>query len=127
MRNILLILLAFTLFACKDDEKTGNSIIGEWQAVKVVRGGIDTPIDNCSGQIRLVITDKRFTYYDHWKDGDNCKSQIDDYNYVTHVGERDKIKKEGDTSHYYTCILENDGARLRVVISENWYTIFKRK
>ena len=29
MRNILFILSAFMLFACKDDDKTGNSIIGE--------------------------------------------------------------------------------------------------
>ena len=29
MKNILFILSAFMLFACKDDENTGNSIIGE--------------------------------------------------------------------------------------------------
>ncbi|WP_460484233.1 lipocalin-like domain-containing protein [Capnocytophaga sp. HP1101] len=122
-----MILLAFTLFACKDDEKTGDSIIGEWQAVKIVTGGVDTPIDNCNGQTRLVITNDRFTYYKHWKNGDNCNSQIDDYDYFTEVGEKDKIKKRGDTSHYYTCILENGGSRLRVVYFSDSYAIFKRK
>ena len=44
MKNILFILSAFMLFACKDDDKTGNSIIGEWQAVKIVTGGVDIPV-----------------------------------------------------------------------------------
>jgi len=127
MKNILFILSAFMLFACKDDDKTGNSIIGEWQAVKIVTGGVDIPIDNCTGQTRLLITDDRFTYYKHWKNGDDCKSQIDDYNYVTEVGEKDKIRKKGDTSHYYTCVLENGGSRLRVVYFSDSYAIFKRK
>ena len=129
MRNILFILSAFMLFACKDDdnEKTGDSIIGEWQAEKIVSRGVDIPIDNCSKQTRIIITNSRFTYYKYWKNGSDCNSEIDDYNYIITAGEKDNIKKQGETLHYYTCTLENGGSRLRVVYLNNTYGVFKRK
>ena len=109
-------------------DRKGDSIVDEWIPIKIVRAGVDTSIDDCNRQTKVTITTRHFTYYKYWKDNQECKSFVDDYDYVTSSdGGRNIIRNSGGSSSYYYA-LEDEGAHLRISnYLGNTYVILKRK
>lgn len=130
-KKILILASLVAMFtSCSKDEgdRKGDSIVDEWIPIKIVRAGVDTPIDNCNRQTKVIITNNHFTYYDYWKENQECKSSLEEYDYVTYKEDgRNMIKKIGaNTSYYYA--LEDQGAHLRISnYLGNTYVILKRK
>ncbi|EGD33376.1 lipocalin family protein [Capnocytophaga sp. oral taxon 338] len=126
---ILASLVAIATACSKSEgERTGTSIVDEWVPIKIVRQKVETPINSCNKQSKVIITKNHFTYYEYWKENQDCKSQIDEYDYIIDKENgKSRIKKDGEF-HYYYYALEDNGAHLRLTnLIENSYTIFKRK
>ena len=64
-KKILILASLVAMFtSCSKDEgdRKGDSIVDEWIPIKIVRAGVDTPIDNCNRQTKVIITNNHFTY-----------------------------------------------------------------
>ena len=64
--------LVFT--SCSKDKEEKDPLIGEWVAEKVVSGGKDLGIDNCTKQTRASISEKQFNYYVFYNNHGQCLS-----------------------------------------------------
>ena len=116
-------LTCLVLTSCSKDKEEKDPLIGEWVAEKVVSGGKDLGIDNCTKQTRASISEKQFNYYVFYNDHGECLSTISSYDYVK---EGNTIKNPKDNKVFFFSI-EDNGARLRISQTNQNYVILHRK
>lgn len=113
--------LVFT--SCSKDKEEKDPLIGEWVAEKVVFGGKDLGIDDCTKQTRVSISEKQFNYYVFYKDNSRCLSTLTSYDYVK---EGNTITNPKDNKGFFFSLEDND-TRLRISQTNENYVIFHRK
>lgn len=120
---VLIGLTCLVFTSCSKDKEERDPLIGEWVAEKVVSGGRDLGINDCTKQTRASISEKQFNYYVFYNDHNQCLSTISSYDYVK---EGNIIKNPKDNKGFFFSI-EDNGTRLRISQTNENYVIFHRK